>query len=332
MFIIEKIKQFISSINILFNKPKSSSCIIYGCESIYKMKIIEIISNVTPLLYIESGNYYINFYRILIVIIDFINISLKEKTKNRIDTYSLALKTALLSQTVKTYNPKVIFTFLDNDINFQNTAINMKGINFFCIQNGGRGFYDIVVIINLKLANFFCFGIYKIKFLSDIDYYANRFFHVWDILKSYFIKCVQNNPTKESHVFLISQIRKSFYNNADFFNSSSRKSIDRLVLSLKKYSSLNKKMKICNASLDKSFICNSENEFIDELNYYLSSESKNNSLEKNIYGNGEDLSKIYVFEVIRTAVKKAVEESSQNFEGYLNKFTIKPTDLCELKL
>ncbi|WP_158999136.1 hypothetical protein [Pigmentibacter ruber] len=407
MFIIKKIKQFLTCINILFNKPKSSPCIIYGCESIYKKKTIEIISTVTTPLYLEAGKYYINFYRIFLVIIDFINISLKEKKKNKMDTYSLALKTALLSQTVKTYNPKVIFTFLDNDIIFQNTALNMKGIKFFCIQNGARGFYDIKTVTNLKLINFFCFGLYDIKFLSDNGYYANRWLPVGNLLTSYFIKNVQQDFKKKYHICLISQWRKSFYqDNYNCIYQSYRKSIDGLVLSLNKFRLLNKNLKICialcsydfeeydfynnifsenciiykrdnnyewtsyeaiamshitvsvsssmlseaialqstplgynssgdpfcNASLPESFICKNEGEFIDKLNYYLSPENKNNSLEKYIYGNGDNLSKIYAFEVIQTAVKIAVEESSQNFEDYLNKFSIKPTDLCELKL
>ncbi|APJ04567.1 hypothetical protein AXG55_11885 [Silvanigrella aquatica] len=244
-----KIKQLFSNIHILNKRFPRTYCVVYGCDSIYKKSILEVISHVSTPVFIEAGYFYLNIYRFLLVFPTFIKIVFKSEMRWSFRSFSIALKVAFLFQVIQSYKPRVVLTYLDNDSIFQFTARISSNIKFFCIQNGSRGIYDIEAVPNLNLVNFFCFNNYVIKFLSQSGYKANRWLPIGSFMSSFFIKHIseKSNFIKEFDICLVSQWRLSFYleskNNPFFY--SFKKMVDELLDCLSTLLKLNAHIKAC---------------------------------------------------------------------------------------
>lgn len=246
---IKKIKKYFLNIHIIKPLSKSYQCAIYGCNSKYKKNLIDIIATITQPIYIESGQYYFNFYRFFLVITVLFKIIYKYRQQKNIHFFVVALRAALLYQTFKFYKSKIVITYIDNDEVFQLTAQIFEDLKFFCIQNGARGMYNVRNLPNLTLVNFFCFSKFDVQFLFQNGYKANRWMPIGNLLTSIFLTKIaeKNNYKKEFDICLVSQWRNEFYE--DFSNNkeylSLRFSLDSLLDVLNKYLRLNPDLKIC---------------------------------------------------------------------------------------
>nr|BFD31186.1 hypothetical protein GTC16762_08040 [Pigmentibacter ruber] len=244
-----KIKNYFRNINILWCNSTSYNCIIYGCDSKYKKNVIDIVSSVSNFIFIEIGTYYILFYRFLFIIPFFIKIILNRKDEKNLSFIFLAVRASLLYQTIHTYKPKIVLTYIDNDPVFQLIADFCSSIKFITIQNGARGMYNIGNISHLKIINYFCFSKYDMNFLLRNGYKANRWIPVGNFLTSIFVENVvkKNNFSKEFDICLVSQWRNEFYedykNNKEFH--SLRISIDSVINTLDKFIKKYPKTKMC---------------------------------------------------------------------------------------
>ena len=111
---------------------KKFSCVIYGCNSVLKTSIVNAVSEVTDYIFIDREDkkrFNLIYFPILafelVIKLNFINI------KN----FPKYLRAVILLVHFRSFCPKIVVTYIDNDPIFQLVSALEKKIKFISIQN-----------------------------------------------------------------------------------------------------------------------------------------------------------------------------------------------------
>ena len=104
-------------------------------------------------------------------------IKIKNNEKN---LFSYLYKVYLLT-TINLYNPKIVLTFLDNDLMYHWLVRNDNSIKYLAIQNGIRQKFEFDKLekhasVEINHDYYFCFGMYDIDFNKRMGFKAKKSF------------------------------------------------------------------------------------------------------------------------------------------------------------
>ena len=139
-------------------------------------------------------------------------IKIKNNEKNLL---SYLYKVYLLS-TINLYNPKIVLTFLDNDLMYHWLVRNDKDVKYLAIQNGIRQKFEFdrlkkISKVEINHDYYFCFGPYDVDFSKKMGFKVKKYFpcgslklgiselEIRDTINKYDI-CLLSNYKQKKHI------------------------------------------------------------------------------------------------------------------------------------
>lgn len=241
-----------------FSNPKHKDLIIFDGNTLEELK------------YVLSGfNYTVLETRIQRVKEIYIS---KEILFSIIKNYNKNIFNSYLLSIIDQINPKVVFTYIDNNYRFSEfSKIRKKKYHFIALQNGAR--YEHKIIEKLKkkkirvpidrfdIPNFFCFGDYEIQDYKRTNQNVKNFHKVGSLkLANFELKKKIRKNFKEYDILLISDA-----NCWDLILNQLNYPIEKGLIKLIKYTI---KFSIKNNLKIKIAARNSKNNFGEEKNFY----------------------------------------------------------------
>ncbi len=196
--------------NIRFKIPTDIDVLIYG-EPHSELLISNILDGMSYYVYpIDIKKIYITRKIFFAYIKSFKVFDVKKiLTKNNI-IYSLIRELLMHWEwcTIKTINPKIVLTIIDNSGLYHWLAKKEKNMKFFAIQNGNRLYKELINIHKYYHQNLFCFGDHEKRQFMNNKHTVENYYPVGSLKLGIFKeKFYKNNYKIKYDLLIVSQFR-----------------------------------------------------------------------------------------------------------------------------